>query len=125
MARIRPKRVAALLKEEMAGILTYDLKDPGLGGLITVTDAEVTPDLKRAKVYVSILGQEEAKKKMMNALGHAKGFIRKLLGERLKLRYTPELIFELDRTIEKQQRISEILEKIEEKETESGDKENS
>ena len=123
MERIRPKRVAAAIKEEVANILEYDLKDPR-HGFITVTSVDVTADLRRVLIYVTVLGKEEDKQKTMKTLEHATGFIRKLIGERVKLRYTPELIFREDKAVKEEMRISEILEKIE-KERADEDKGNS
>ena len=95
----RVDKVASAIKEEIGSIIHDELHDPRLG-FITVVQVEVTKDLQIAKVYFSVLGTEKQKEDAQAGIESAKGFIRKLVGDRLKLRYTPELIFKLDESAE-------------------------
>jgi ribosome-binding factor A len=110
--KYRRLRVQDLLREEISSIIQRDVKDPGLGlGFVTILEVKMTEDLKTAKVFFSIYGTEEEKKKTMEALNRSRGYIKFLLGKRIKLRYTPDLYFSLDDTYEKISKIEEILEK--------------
>jgi ribosome-binding factor A len=108
--RYRKLRVQDQLREEISLIIQREIKDPGLG-FVTILEVKLTEDLKIAKVYCSVYGEEEEKKKTIDALQRSKGFIKFLLGKRVKLRYMPDLSFILDTTYEKASRIEEILRK--------------
>jgi ribosome-binding factor A len=108
---VRPNRVANAIRREISNIIQEDLKDPRIG-FTTITKVEVTPDLKNATIYYSVLGDEKSKKATAIALRNAKGYIRGLIGDRLKLRFTPELIFKSDRSVEYQDKIDRILDRI-------------
>jgi ribosome-binding factor A len=108
--KYRRLRVQDLLREEISSIIQRDVKDPGFG-FVTILEVKMTEDLKTAKVFFSIYGTEEEKKKTTEALNRSKGYIKFLLGKRIKLRYTPDLYFTLDDTYEKISKIEEILEK--------------
>ncbi len=99
-------------------MLQKELRDPRLG-FVTITRVEMSPDLKLAKVFVSVLGSEEEQQGSMAALQHAKGFIRKNLAERVNLRYTPELAFRLDHSMEHADRVMRLLKDIEQAEQQS------
>ncbi len=103
----RTDRVEELLKEEIAVILR-EVKDPRVG-FVTVMDVEVSPDLRHAKVFVSVLGDEEEKQATMKALESASGFVRARVGEGVTLKFLPRLRFVLDRTMEKAARIEELI----------------
>lgn len=108
----RTDRVADLLRQELAQLLIHRVQDPRVQ-LATVTHVDVTPDLRRATVQVSVLGEEEQRIEAVAALGHARGYLRSELAHRLKsLRVVPELVFELDRGAEHSQRISDLLEEL-------------
>lgn len=111
MTKPRAQRVQAALKEEVSRIIHDDLKDPRIG-FVTVTKVDLTADLRSAKIYYSVLGNEKNKKDTRTGLRQAKGYIRKLIGDRLKLRYTPEIAFYLDDSHEYAQRIEDIIDKI-------------
>ncbi len=98
-SRIRPERVGEQIRMEIAWILQRDLKDPRLG-LATCTRVQVTGDLKVAKIYVSVLAREEEQKETMKALEGASGYVRRLLGQRLGLRASPEVRFIFDPSVE-------------------------
>lgn len=111
MARYRPARVGELIQAELATLLTRGLKDPRLE-MSTVSYVEVTPDLRHARVYISRLGSEAEQDAMLQGFQRAAGFIRGQLGRRLKLRYIPQLTFELDTGIAYGVRISSMLNKL-------------
>lgn len=111
--RIRPERVANLMKREIADILANELRDPRLGAMVSVTDVEVTPDLSFARVYVSVLTNDPARDRTLDGLTRAAGFVRRALAPRLGLREVPELRFLLDDSLEKGARVDELLRKIE------------
>lgn len=96
----RSDRIRAAFREEISQMLRRDLKDPRLG-FVTVTDVEVSGDLQHAKVYVSILGDENSRTQTMHALESAKGYIRSEIGHRVPLRLTPEMSFAYDDSIER------------------------
>lgn len=108
----RPERVAQRIKREAADILETTLRDPRLGGMLSITDVEVTHDLSLARVYVSILEQGPAREQAMEALERAAGFVRRQLASRLGLREVPELRFLLDTSMERGARVEEILRKL-------------
>ena len=105
----RHERIAEEIRHEISAMLAGELKDPRLAGLATVTEVRVSPDLKQARVYVSVLGTGAEQTSTINGLTTAAGFIRHELTERLQLRRAPELHFVLDRSEEYGQRIEELL----------------
>ncbi|MEN6616027.1 MAG: 30S ribosome-binding factor RbfA [Syntrophorhabdus sp.] len=108
--RYRRLRVQDLLREEISLIIQREMQDRGLG-FITVVEVRMTEDLKLAKVYVSIYGDEETQKNSFEALKKSKGYIKFLLGKRVQLRYMPDLTFLLDDTLERVQKLEEIFKK--------------
>ncbi len=96
----RTNRISEEMKKEISDIIMNELKDPRLTKLISVLSVNVTKDLRYAKVFVSVLGSDEEKKNAVDGLKSAAGFIRREVGHRIQLRYTPELQFELDNSIE-------------------------
>jgi len=109
----RYDRVSEALKREIGNIIHSELKDPRLG-FITVTRVELTQDLRYAKVFFSVLGKEEEHKKSKEALDSALGFIRRLIAQRIRLRFVPEISFREDRSAEYSIRIQEALDEIKE-----------
>ena len=107
----RCERVAEEIRKEASNIIHHELKDPRLG-FITITQVELTRDLRYAKIFFSVLGKEEERKKSREALESALGFIRRLVAERINLRFAPEIIFREDRSSEYRVRIEEILQEI-------------
>ena len=105
----RTDRVSDVLRAELSDLLLREVHDPRVK-LASVTAVEVTPDLRRAVVRVSVLGDDAQRQEAIDGLRHAKGFLRTELAHRLRTRATPELVFELDRGAEHSQRISDILE---------------
>ncbi|MEI6634421.1 MAG: 30S ribosome-binding factor RbfA [Chlamydiota bacterium] len=112
MASRRMERVEQLLKEELGIIFQRGLKDPRIG-FVTVTGVKASPDLSHAKVYLSVMGSEKAKKDTMDGVVSAAGYIQRELGARVRLRHTPRLEFALDDSADRGFHIMEILNKIE------------
>lgn len=112
MAKHRISRIAEEIKREVAQMIRDEIKDPRITGLISVTQVEVTNDLSIAKIYISLLGDEEKRKSCLQGLEKASGYIRTELAKRLKLRYTPELVFKMDESIEYGAKISKILAEV-------------
>jgi ribosome-binding factor A len=110
----RSERVADLIRRELALLLEREVKDPRVG-FVTVTRVMVTRDLRTARVFVTILGEEQQKKDSLKGLGAAQGFLRHELSQRLGLRHTPALEFLLDRGVESEERIEQLLRQIREK----------
>ncbi|HEY6011763.1 MAG TPA: 30S ribosome-binding factor RbfA [Nitrospirota bacterium] len=108
----RSARVSDQMKEEIADILMRKIKDPRIG-FVTVTDVEVSDDLRNAKVFVSIYGGNQ--KETVEGLTSASAFIRSELGHRMRLRRVPELLFRIDATAERGAHIMELLREIEQK----------
>jgi ribosome-binding factor A len=105
----RADRVGALLCEAFARVLVDGLiRDPRLG-FCTATEVRLSDDLRHARVFVSVLGDEAARNDSLRALAHAAGFIKRELGQRVKLRYIPELRFELDSTLDEAERLEQLL----------------
>src|SRR5579884_660299 len=95
----RTERVQSLIRHELGEIIQQELKDPRVEGLVSITAVEVTPDLRRARVYLSVFGSEEAEGHAMEALASATPFLRHELGHRLSLRYAPQLDLHLDHSL--------------------------
>jgi len=107
----RSDRVAHELKNEVGAIIARKLHDPRVG-FATVTGAQVSPDLRHAKIFVSVLGPPEEQRETLEALNHAAGFIRRALGSRLRLRRSPELTFTFDESVEYGARMTQLIEEV-------------
>lgn len=107
----RRGRIDEEFKREISNIINYNLKNPNVTGMISVTKVKVTPDLKYAKVDVSILNSKNIKN-TLDGLKKSQGFIRTELAKRINLRNTPELTFELDDSLEYGEKIDKILKNI-------------
>ncbi|MCX7774208.1 MAG: 30S ribosome-binding factor RbfA [Clostridia bacterium] len=105
----RIDRISEEIKKELSGLIRNEIKDPRLPEFVSITAVRVTKDLRFAKIYVSVLGDEAKKKDAIAALVHAAGFIRHEIGHRINLRYTPEFHFELDNSIEQGMHISRLI----------------
>ncbi|MFH1287702.1 MAG: 30S ribosome-binding factor RbfA [bacterium] len=111
MKSIRLEKINSLLREEIGNIIQRDLKDPRVG-FVSVLEVKTSPDLREAKVFVSVFADEEKQKKTIKGLKNAAGFIHHEIKERLNLRHIPHIIFELDNSVENGSRILELMEKI-------------
>lgn len=109
MSKKRNSRLSGEMKKVIADIIRKDVKDPRISDLTSVTDVNVTDDLKFAKVYISVYGDIE---QTLEALQSAKGFIRREVGRNIKMRITPELIFVKDDSIEKGIYMSSLINKV-------------
>ena len=114
MAKYRSGRINEEIKKELSDIIRNEVRDPRLTAMVSVTRVDVTKDLRYAKVFVSVFGNEEEKKNTISVLKNSAGFMRREVGHRVNLRFTPELIIELDNTIEHGMHINALLESIKE-----------
>ena len=108
----RGERIRKTLIKELSDIILHKVKDPRINGIISITDVELSQDYKYAKIYISIFGESETKQEIMDAIEESGSFIRGELGKRIRLRFTPELRFYLDESVEKAQKINDLLDKI-------------
>lgn len=113
MMSLRRNRVGEQMKKELGEIIGRKIKDPRIG-FVTVTDVQVTGDLQQATVFISVLGDDEQKENTLKGLAKAKGFIRSEIGQRIRLRKTPEITFEFDESMEYGSRIDSLLYQIQE-----------
>lgn len=107
----RMNKIDEELKKEISNIISTELKNPHLTGLISVTKVKTTPDLRYAQVFVSMIG-EKSKKQNLSILKQSSGYIRSAIAKKVNLRNTPELVFEFDESLEYGSRIDEILKGI-------------
>ncbi|MFC1708532.1 30S ribosome-binding factor RbfA [Candidatus Omnitrophota bacterium] len=107
----RKDKVQEAIRQEVAAIIHDELKDPRIG-FATVTRAEVTADLRHAKIYVSVLGKQKSANSTLKALESGKGYMRTLLAKRLKMRFTPDLMFKEDKSAEYSVEFAKKLEEI-------------
>lgn len=110
--QLRIEKLQELIKQEMSKMLLKELKDPRIG-FVTVTDVEMTGDLREAKIYVSIMGGAEQVKSSLEGLNSALGFIRREIGQRIRLRFTPEISFALDTSLDYGDHIQKLLLQVE------------
>jgi ribosome-binding factor A len=111
MGQLRTEKVQEFIKQELSKIILTELKDPRIG-FITVTKVDVTGDLRSAKAFISLMGNDEEKAATWQALQHALGYMRSEIGKRIRLRFTPELSLHIDESLEYSSRIQELLTKI-------------
>lgn len=108
---VRAEKVASLIKEEVSTLVQRNFSMEEFG-FLTVTDVRMTPDLRSAKVYVSVFGDAPRKEKTLALLEEQKGFIRSSLGRVIRLKFTPTLTFMLDETLDRAMKIEQILQDI-------------
>jgi ribosome-binding factor A len=123
----RPDRVADQIRAEVSVMLAREVHDPGIG-FMTITRVQVSPDLQLARIYYTTLGSDEERKATTKALHRATPFLRRQIGQRLKLRRVPVLEFFFDKSVENQARVEQLLHEIHEAdakaEAEAADKPN-
>ncbi|MDQ7819926.1 MAG: 30S ribosome-binding factor RbfA [Armatimonadota bacterium] len=107
----RPDKVREFIREQVSDILHHQVKDPRIG-FVSVTEVEISPDLRHARVFVSVLGDEQAKAQTMAGLHSAAGFVRGELGRRLQMRFVPEITFRLDESIERGTRVVSLIRRL-------------
>ena len=106
----RMRRVDEAVREVLGDAISKDLKDPRVG-FVTVTDVKTSPDLRHARVYVSVLGDPAGRRATLRGLQSAHGFLQRRVADELHLKHTPELVFEYDDSVERGMRVSELLER--------------
>lgn len=110
--QLRIEKLQELIKQEMSKMLLNDLKDPRIG-FVTVTGVEMTGDLREAKIFVSVMGDGDKVKNSLDGLNSALGFIRREIGQRIRLRFTPEISFALDTSLDYGDHIQKLLLQVE------------
>ena len=125
MGQLRVEKVQELIKQEVSKMILQELKDPRLAsGLITVTQVEATGDLRSAKIYVSLMGGENQIKEAWAGLNSSLGFIRREIGKRIRLHFTPELTFQIDNSLDYSEHIQKLLLQIKRDEEAAHDSDN-
>lgn len=109
---IKNTRINEEVLRELSNIMRGELKDPRVSSMCSVVAVEVAPDLKNAKAYISVLGDEEEQKRTMEGLRSSAGFIRRKLAENVNLRNTPQITFVLDQSIEYGVRMSKMIDEV-------------
>ena len=107
----RSIRVGDQIKKEVSNIILFDLKDPEVG-FVTITYVKLTDDLKQARIFFTVLGDQNNIEKTCQALKRAKPFIQQRIGKRVRLKYTPQISFEYDSSVEYGSRIEQLIEMI-------------
>jgi ribosome-binding factor A len=113
----RTERLNHLLRQEITELLQREAKDPRLSVMVSVTRVSVSADMHYAKVFVSVMGTEEEKKGLLAGLHAASGFLRRELASRLSLRYTPDLSFVYDDTMEQAGKVIQLIDQVSSSET--------
>lgn len=108
----RAERVSDEIRRRLTDLISRELKDPRVSFLSSITRVEMSPDLRYAKIYISVMGTPEEQKETITALKHAAGFLRHELGADLRLRHTPELSFVLDHSLEIGDRVLRIIQEV-------------
>jgi ribosome-binding factor A len=112
MTTRRQEQLGEVIAEELSDLIRTRMKDPRIG-FASITDVELSADLRHAKVFVSVLGAPEEQRATLHGLEHAAGFLRHELAQRLNIRYTPEILFRLDESIERGTRILQLIHEME------------
>ena len=109
----RPQRLALQIQHEISLMISRDMKDRRIG-FITVTGVQLSPDLKHARIFVSLMGSETEKKESLDTLNHATGWIRHELGQRIRTKFLPDIVFLTDTSQDYGERIDQLIDKIHE-----------
>lgn len=115
----RTDRVNGLLRLEISQLVSRELRDTRLSGVVSITQVDTSADLRHARVFVSVLGARNTKEQVLNGIRSARGFMRRELKGRLTLKYIPELSFHLDESMEEAEYILDLMDQISEEEPES------
>jgi ribosome-binding factor A len=107
----RPQRLALEIQQEVSIMIFRDMKDRRIG-FVTVTGVQVSPDLRHARIFVSLMGTEEEKKEGLAALNHAAGWVRHELGQRIRMRLLPDVVFSMDTSQDYGEHIDRLLDEI-------------
>lgn len=125
MSLVRKERISEEIKKEVSDIIRTELKDPRLTSITSITNVEITKDLRYVKLYASVLGNADVQKNTIEGLNNATGYIRKEIGKRIKIHFTPELHFYLDKSLEYSIHIEKIINEISHKENKEGQQDDS
>ncbi len=118
----RVERVAALIRKETSELLIHGIRDERVHqGMVSITEVEVSGDLQHCRIFVSVFGEQEQKDEVMDGLEAARGFLRGELGRRLQMRRAPEIVFKLDRGIEKGTTVLHLLGELERERDQRGE----
>jgi ribosome-binding factor A len=109
----RPQRIALQIQHEVSLMISRDMKDRRVG-FVTVTGIQISPDLKHAKVFISLMGTEDEKKESLATLNHANGWIRHELGQRIRMKFVPDIVFLTDTSQDYGERIDRLIDEIRE-----------
>ena len=122
MSGSRMRRVDEAVRAVLSDVITQELKDPRVG-FVTVTAVKTSPDLRHARVYVSVLGDEAVRADSLAGLGSAHGFLQRRIASELRLKHTPALEFAYDDTVDRGIRLSALLDDRDERDESDGDEE--
>jgi len=109
MSSRRQKQINQTIRRELSDLLARHVGDPRIVGIISITEVDISPDLKQAKVYISVMGDEQQKDEVFEGLASASDFLRRELGNRIRIRYIPKLIFKRDDSLEKAERLLQLI----------------
>ncbi len=118
--RYRQEQLSETIAHELSDLIRTRMQDPRLG-FVSVTSVDLSADLRHAKVYISVLGDEHAQKDSMKALEHGVGFLRHELAQRMQIRYTPEIMFKLDHSIAEGAHILQLIREVNHESSDSND----
>ena len=118
----RSEKVADLIQKEISQMLVKSIKDPRIG-FVTITRVTVSDDCRSARIYFSVAGTEAERERSMKGLNSAKGYVRKELGRRIRLRYTPEIMFQFDPSIEYAIHMEELIQSLRQEKEPHGEEE--
>lgn len=122
MSENRIRRVAEQIKKDVSQIISSEIKDPRVSGITSVTEVQLSRDLRYASVYVSIYGSELEREETLQVLVRASGFVRSEIGRRIRLRYTPEINFYLDDSIAYGAHIDSVIKSLKKEENSDNDR---
>lgn len=122
MSENRVRRVAGQIKKDVSQIIGAQIKDPRIAGITSVTEVQLSKDLRYASIYISIYGSDTDKEETLQTLSRAAGFIRSEIGRRIRLRYIPEINFFLDNSIEYGAHIDSVIESLKKEENSDNDR---
>ncbi|MSQ11896.1 MAG: 30S ribosome-binding factor RbfA [Dehalococcoidia bacterium] len=108
----RVDRINSLLRQQLSELVQLELKDPRLSALVTITRVQISSDLQTAKVFVSVLGDQEERDDVLKVMTSARGFLRHALRDRLDLRFVPDLLFISDTSIEEGTRVLDLMNRV-------------
>ncbi len=111
MSTKRQKQVNQTIRRELSDLLARGVSDPRINGIVSITEVDITADLKQARVFISVMGTEDEKLEVFAGLASASDFLRHELGSRIRMRYTPKLVFERDDSIEKGEHLLQMIDR--------------